>query len=222
MLLVIIVVLLIVDRVGNYIAERVAANTIKSSQGLSSTPDVDISGFPFITQLIARDFDKITVTAKDVPIQKDRDLLNLSRLQIVLHHVTAPVDLSSVHADTATAAATVSYAELSKRLGVDVSYAGNGRVKASKSLTIAGTPVTLQLTAAPAVVDGVLSFGQVAINGLGSLQLRIPDNVRQIFEQQFSLQGFPFGLRVQSMSVDSDGIQLVLAGSNLTYHRQSS
>src|SRR6478609_10912606 len=45
------------DRIGNYVAEPVAANTIKTSQDLPSKPDVDIGGFPFLTQLVARDFD---------------------------------------------------------------------------------------------------------------------------------------------------------------------
>jgi hypothetical protein len=221
-LLVLAVLLVAADRIGNYVAERVAANTIKSSQDLRSTPDVDIGGFPFLTQLIGRDFDKITVTAKDVPLNRNRDVLDLSQLQVTLHSITAPRDLSSVHADSATADASVTYAELSKRLGGEVSYAGDGRVKASKSVTVGGRTFTAQITAAPILVNGALSFTKVAINGLGSLADQLPDDVKKLFDQRFSLQGFPFGLRVDSLRVDSDGIELVLSGSDLTYRRGSS
>jgi hypothetical protein len=221
-LLVLAAVLIAVDRVGNYVAERVAANTIKSSQDLPSTPDVDIGGFPFLTQLIARDFDEVTITAHDVPINRNADVLDLSRLQVTLHHVTAPIDLSSVHADTATADATVTYAELSKRLGAQISYAGDGRIKAAKSVTIGGQTVTLQLSAAPVIVNGALSFTKTVINGLGSLQDRLPDSIRQLFEQRISLQGFTFDLQIQSLRVGADGVELTLTGSDLTYHRSST
>jgi hypothetical protein len=221
-LLVLAAVLIAVDRVGNYVAERVAANTIKSSQDLPSTPDVDIGGFPFLTQLIARDFDEVTITAHDVPINRNADVLDLSRLQVTLHHVTAPIDLSSVHAESATADATVSYAELSKRLGAQISYAGDGRIKATKSVTIGGQTVTLQLSAAPVIVNGALSFTKTVINGLGSLQDRLPDSIRQLFERRISLQGFPFDLQIQSLRVGADGVELTLTGNDLTYDRSST
>ncbi len=209
-----------VDRIGNYVAEQVAANTIKTSQELPSKPDVDIGGFPFLTQLVARDFDTVTITAHDVPIDKNRDLLDLAKVTVTLHHVTAPADLSSVHAESAVATAIVTYAELSKRLGVDVSYAGDGRVKATKTLTLGNNQVNLQLSTAPILVDGALSFTKTAINGLGSIQL--PDVVQQIFQEKFSLQNFPFGVRVQSLRVTDAGIELTLTGTDLTYDRSST
>ena len=216
------VLLVAVDRIGNYVAEQVAANTIKTSQDLPSKPDVDIGGFPFLTQLISRDFDTVTITAHGVPIDQNRDVLDLSKVTVTLHHVTAPTDLSSVHADTATATAVVSYAELSKRLGVDVSYAGDGRVKASKTVTIGDNSLNLQLSAAPVIADGALSFTKTAVNGLGSLSGQLPDVVQQIFQAKFSLQNFPFGVRVQSLRVTDAGIELTLTGSDLTYDRSSS
>jgi hypothetical protein len=209
-----------IDRIGNYVAEQVAANTIKTSQDLPSKPDVDIGGFPFLTQLVARDFDEITITAHNVPIDKNRDLLDLSKVTVTLHHVTAPTDLSSVHADNAVATAIVSYAELSKRLGADVSYAGDGRVQAEKTLTIGDNTLNLQLSSAPIIADGALSFTKTAINGLGSVEL--PDIVQQIFQEKFSLQNFPFGVRIQSLRVTDAGIELTLTGSDLTYDRSSS
>ena len=127
-----------------------------------------------------------------------------------------------MHADAATATAVVSYAELSKRLGVDVSYAGDGRVKASKTVTIGDNSLNLQLSAAPVIADGALSFTKTAVNGLGSLSGQLPDVVQQIFEEKFSLQNFPFGVRVQSLRVTDAGIELTLTGSDLTYDRSSS
>src|ERR671930_802776 len=81
----ILALLVVIDRVGDYVAERIAADTIKSAQHLPSRPDVDIAGFPFLNQLITGKYDKITVTADDVPVGTTARPLVLSRVQVVLH-----------------------------------------------------------------------------------------------------------------------------------------
>ena len=49
------------DRAGNVIAERTVATTVQRSQHLAHKPDVDIAGFPFLTQLAAGKFGKVTL-----------------------------------------------------------------------------------------------------------------------------------------------------------------
>src|SRR3954469_2456645 len=150
---VLVVLLVVADRVGNYVGERVAANTIKESQHLSSTPSVDIAGFPFLTQLAAGDFDKVTIRADDIPVGNQTRELDLAHLNVVLHGVSVPRDLSSVHADSAVATAKVTYAELSRTLGVHVTYAGNGRVRATTSVTVLGRTISGSITARPRLHD---------------------------------------------------------------------
>src|SRR6266487_1277477 len=85
---VLIALLVAADRVGLYVAERLAGDTIESSQDLSSRPDVDIGGFPFLNQAITGNYDKITVTAHDVPVGLPGRPLNISQVRVVLHQLT--------------------------------------------------------------------------------------------------------------------------------------
>src|SRR5256885_4227247 len=89
---VLLVLLLIADRVGVAVAERVAGDTLESSEHLNSRPDVDIAGFPFLTQVATGNYDKITVTADDVTVGQQIHLLEISRLVVVLHDLTVSRD----------------------------------------------------------------------------------------------------------------------------------
>lgn len=218
-LVVIVLLLLAADRIGVYVAERAAGKTLETSQHLPSRPDVDIAGFPFLTQLAGRKFDRITVDAKDVPIGQGQQLLELSRLHVVLHTLTVSRDFTTVHADSADATATATFAELSRTLGVDVRYAGAGRITATKSVTVAGRTFTGTITTRPQLVGGALSFVTTRVNQANQLEANVADALGRVFDLDIPLQGIPFHVRVTSLRVESDGVILGLAGSDLSYAR---
>lgn len=216
--LVILVVLLVAaDRIGVYIAERTAGSTIQSSQKLGSRPDVDITGFPFLTQLAAGKFDEIIVTAKNVPVDKNTPVLDISRLRVVLHTITVSRDFSRVHADTANATATITFDDLHQALGLDVSYAGNGRIRATERVSVGGTAVSATLTTQPALVNGALTFTRTAVNGAGQLSQAATSALTKVFDVTVPLQGLPFKVRVTSLRVDKGGVLIDLSGKDLTY-----
>ncbi len=62
----IIVVLVALDFGAKAFAESEAASQIKK-QGFPKKPDVSIAGFPFLTQVITRDFHQITITSSNIP-----------------------------------------------------------------------------------------------------------------------------------------------------------
>ncbi|MCW2595304.1 MAG: Secreted protein [Jatrophihabitans sp.] len=216
--LVILVVLLVVaDRVGNYVAERTAGNTIQQSQHLTSRPDVNIGGFPFLTQLAAGHFDKITVTASHVPVGSASVPLQVAQVHVEFDGVTVSRAFSSVHANTANAIALVNYADLSKTLGVDLAYAGNGRIKASKSVSLAGRTLSAEVTTQPILANGALSFGSTQINGAGQLSGEVTALLNKVFDVSVPLQGIPFQIQVKSLTVDERGLHINLTGANLSY-----
>jgi hypothetical protein len=222
-LLVVVVVLLAAlfaaDRAGAAIAERIAGTTIENSQHLNSRPGVDIAGFPFLTQLTSRNFDKVTIVARGVPVDRNADRLDLTRVQVVLNRVRVARDFSSVEADSATATASVDYAELSKRLQLDVSYAGGGRVKAAKTLTVLGRTLSPSISAAPHLTGTTISFGSVRVDGLGALSGQLTPSLTGAFGLTVPLSRIPFDVQVRSVAANADGLSLVLTGSNLTYSR---
>ncbi|MFN2561492.1 MAG: DUF2993 domain-containing protein [Jatrophihabitans sp.] len=212
-----VVLLVAADRIGLYLAERTAGNTIQSSQKLSDRPAVQVSGFPFLTQLAAGDFDQVTVTARDVPVGERVHLLDISRIKVVLHKVTVARDFSRVSAQTANATASVSFAELGRTLGMDVAYAGGGRIKATKKVTVLGDTVQASVTTRPALVDGALSFTATAINGAGELGDQVTSALNSVFDLAVPLQGIPFKIRVRSLQVDGSGMHIAFTGSHLIY-----
>lgn len=216
---VILVLLLVTDRVGDYVAERIAGDTIESAQDLNSRPDVDIAGFPFLNQLITGKYDKITVTADDVPVGTAAHRLVVSRVQVVLHALTVSRNFHSVHADSANATATVSYAELSDTLGVQVGYAGGGRIRASKTVTVAGVSARADVTTRPTLSDGALSFSGTAVDDAGSLSASLTSALERIFDIDIPLRGVQFDVRVRGLEVGENGVTLELTGHDLAYSR---
>jgi hypothetical protein len=213
------VLLLVADRVGDAVAERVAGDTLQSSQDLEHRPDVDIAGFPFLNQLATGHYDKITVTAQDVPLGSRARGLSLNQLRVVLHHLSVSRSFSHFHADSASATGTIGLDQLGEALGINLTYAGNGRVAVTKNVTIAGQTLHLQVTAKPYLHDGSLAFTDTSIAGAGGVTGAAISSVAEAFGISIPLQDIPFDVRVRSLSVSSDGVVIALVGQDLVYTR---
>lgn len=213
----VVALLVVLDRVGRYVAERIAGDTIQTSQNLNSRPNVDIAGFPFLNQFATGKYDKVTITADDVPVGQTARRLVLSRVRVVLHSLTVSRDFQNLHAARADATATITYDELGNTLGVQLGYAGDGRVRASKTVTVAGVSVAAAVTARPHVADGALSFADPAIDQPGVLGTAAAAALRQLFDVRIPLNGVRFGVRVRSLHAEPNGVTVALTGRDLAY-----
>ncbi len=211
------ILLVVADRVGVYVAERAAGDTLESSQHLDSRPEVDIAGFPFLTQLAAGNFDKVTVTAERVPVGPQLHLLVISHLQVVLHNLSVSRDFHSVHAETASATAIATFGELGKTLGVDLGYAGNGRIRATKTVTVGGVSAEATVTARPTLANGVLSFSATSVDHADTLGSAVAASLEEIFQLAIPLRDIPFDVHVQALEVGQSGVTLELTGRDLGY-----
>jgi hypothetical protein len=206
------------DRFALAYAEDRAATSLQESQSLSSKPDVDVAGFPFLTQFAASKYDKVTITADDVEVGTSRSL-SIDKVAVQLHDVTTTRNLSVIRAKTAQADARIAYAELSRTLGVPVRAGSNGRLVAEPSVTIAGqrfsAPVSAVVHASSA--DGI-SFDDTKVLGVS-----IPDFAAQalarVFNDHISLDRLPFHVDVTGIDVTPDGLVLHLSGHDLVYER---
>ncbi|HKC29777.1 MAG TPA: DUF2993 domain-containing protein [Jatrophihabitans sp.] len=214
---VVLALLIALDRVGVYVADRAAADTIKSSQHLNSAPSVDIAGFPFLTQLISGHYDQVTISASDVPVGSGS--LQLSRVHVVLHSLTVSHGFHTVHAKSADATGLITYAALSKALGVTVRYAGDGRITAAKTLTAAGVTVRGRITTRPQLRDGALAFTDTSVADAGPLGDEALNLLTRAFTVAIPLRGIPFQVRAERLKLDNTGIVLSLGGQDLAYSR---
>lgn len=213
------VLLVAADRIGQYVAERVAGNTLQTSQHLPSRPDVSVGGFPFLTQLATGHYDHVTVTAKDVPLDSANQALTVSRLQVVLHKLTVSRSFHLFRAKTATAAATIGYAQLGKALGFDVGYAGAGRVRATRQVSIGGTTIRGTVTSRPELNGTALAFTDSTVSGVGQASAAVSAALNRVFAVRLPLDAIPFDIHPTALLATSAGIVLDLAGSNLSYER---
>ncbi|WP_375482983.1 DUF2993 domain-containing protein [uncultured Jatrophihabitans sp.] len=215
-LLVLVVLLVVLDRGGDLVAERIAADNLKSSQHLTSRPDVSIDGVPFLTQFARGKYDHVSVDADDLPVA--RRTVRISRLHVDLNQLTVSRDFSTFHVNSATAHATISYADLSRRLGITVRYAGNHRIRASKSfdLPVVGT-VSPSISVLPQLVNGALTFGKSSINGAGDSLGLVSSALNKLFDVTIPFDGLPFDIKVRSLTADATGLQGRFVGADLTY-----
>jgi len=220
-LLVVLAVLVVVaDRVGLLVAERQIAKRVQSSQDLDRRPSVDIEGFPFFTQVLANRYPTVHLTAQDLMVGSSDRRVRLADLDARLHDVKTIDNFSGVSVETADGMAVLSYAELSRALGVTLSYAGGGRVQGSSSVEVLGQTVTGTASAAVGVAGGdELTFSSVRV-GVPQAGISIPkevtDQLSSLFESKLSLRGLPFHLRIQRLVADEDGVHIAATARGLT------
>ncbi|MGN6605436.1 MAG: LmeA family phospholipid-binding protein [Jatrophihabitans sp.] len=226
--------LVVVDRVGVGIAEDRAAQTLKSSQGLASTPSVDITGFPFLTQVAGKEFDEIDVTAHQVPLGSNGVTITADTLHVTMQQVGFDYGFKQVTVGHGTGTAVLTYRQLTSVLdqalpGVTLSY-GGATDKVRASATVPGSfPViggrTVGLTLDPKLAGDAVNFGVSAVTGLpsgiaGFLLDQITSRLGDLVGKRIPLDEIPFQLRVADVSAQADGIAVRLTGDRLTFHRR--
>lgn len=148
----------IADRVAVGFAEDKAADKIKTTEGLASTPDVSIEGFPFLTQVVGGELDDVKIGIKDYEASTGgtnaaAGTIRIDDLNAEMHGVAFNSDYSSATATSATGTASISYAELLKAAKAEptqvasgvtaqvigLSDGGNGKIKVTVEATVLGT-----------------------------------------------------------------------------------
>jgi hypothetical protein len=213
------VLFVVADRVALHFAEDKAASTLQSSQHLSTKPDVSVGGFPFLTQLLAGEFDDVTISADNISV--GNNAMTLKSVVVHLQHVTVPRDYSSVRARTAQADAQAGYDQLSQALHVQVSNGGHGRLVAKPTVHIAGQTFTGTVSAVPqASSQRGITFTNPKLKVSGvQLPSVAAHALVSVFSRAISLAGLPFHITVTGVSVTDTGLVLHLSGRNLVYQR---
>lgn len=218
-LVVLLALLLVADRVGASLASNAVAAEVQSSTRLSSEPEVEVTGFPFLTQALAGRYDRVEVGATDVPAG---DLV-LSRLDTTLTGVQLPLSdalsgsVDRVPVEGVRARALVGYSELARRAGdrqLTVAPAGD-RVRVTGSVEVLGRTLSATAVSRVEVVEGDLvvtaeayevgseTADDLLTRALGDrLDLRIP------------VTGLPYGLQVSGVEIEPAGVVVLATASD--------
>ncbi|WP_328318275.1 LmeA family phospholipid-binding protein [Streptomyces sp. NBC_00388] len=220
-LLIIVVVLgglfVLADRIAVHVADNKAADRIRSSEGLSASPDVDIKGFPFLTQVLDKKLGRVDVTLKGVEASASGRQVRITEVRAELHDVKVSSTFSSAVAARASGSAHISYADLTKASASDakVAYGGNGKVKVTGSVAVLGRTVSRSVTSTVTMVgsdrikvhaDTVPGEGIPGLEGL----------VRQRTDFVSAVGGLPAGLKLSEVRATPDGVDIGVTGTDVS------
>jgi hypothetical protein len=212
-LVVILVLLLIGDFAAKAYTENQMASQVKSSLGLSGKPNVTIQGFPFLTQLIARDFNTVDITASNETITTSSvgsGLLEIASLNATLHgmHIHG---FKSATIDQFNASALITFTALGNvggiPQGITLTADGPNLVKATIDLGPFSDSAVAQVTqSGPNQINvKVIDAGGIPASALGNLA-----------NFSFSIPKLPAGVTIQSVSVTQQGVRITAVGHNTT------
>jgi LmeA-like phospholipid-binding len=229
--------LVIADRVGRSVAEQKVAEQVtqqadKQDIKFGQSPTVDITGFPFLTQVIAGKYDKVLVHMRDIQAQA----YSVPKLDVAATGVHAKVTdvlngSGPITADQVDGTATIGYGylqqvaaeQIGKQVNVqDLRLSGdNGRLTIHASVSVLGQQIKL--------------IGQTKLTLTGNNKVRIdvlkitPDGVElpgyakgaldQLAGQlstELDLPDLPYHLRLSGVEAASDGLRVTAGAANVS------
>ncbi|WP_447038822.1 LmeA family phospholipid-binding protein [Streptomyces sp. DSM 118878] len=129
------------DRWALLYAEHEAADKLKDQMNLSAAPEVDIEGFPFLTQVLDKRLDRVKVTVPDVAA----DRVSLAKVSATATDVRidgdGPTSVKGARIGAMNGEVLLSFEDLNRELGASqVTFTGKGRdqVLARGTLPVAG------------------------------------------------------------------------------------
>jgi len=221
------VVLLGLDVGARTAAETAVATRVKASQGLSQQPDVQVHGFPFLTQALSGRYQQVDVRMRGVAVGNE---LALERLDARLTGVHLPPSAllrstgTSIPVDQVHLTGTASFAALNVAVASAVpadlatlhfSDGGDGQVKVTARYRVLGAPMTLTGRAMVSLSDGTLRMS-LSRDTLAQLPSALRGTVSEWLSRSVPLQRLPLGLVADRLSVHPDGITVTADASHVT------
>jgi hypothetical protein len=212
--IVLLILLVIGDRVALAVTENDMASQFRAS-GLPVKPSVTIEGFPFLTQLAAKDFNKVDISASNVPAGP----VTINSIHATINglHISSYSSTASAKVDHMTATAFISLGALAAAggvgggTGITVTPDGANKVKITAGLGGFSDTEEAQITqTGPQTISIKVLPSNSAVGSLlssfGSFSFSLPP-------------GVPASLRITSLTLNSQGLTVSAAASNATFSK---
>lgn len=224
----------IADRVAVGFVEDKAADRIKTTEGLASTPDVSIEGFPFLTQVAGGELDDVKIGIKNYEASTGgtsaaASTIRIDDLSAEMHGVVFNGDYSSATANSATGTASISYDELLKAARAEptqvasgvtaqvigLSDGGNGKIKVTVEATVLGhkLPQPVSVLSSVSVSGGTV---KVHADSLPKLGVELAEGrIRAITDFQQKIDELPGGIQLDKVEAAKSGVDISVKGSDV-------
>jgi hypothetical protein len=222
-LVVVLGLLVVADRVGVAVAEDQVAQQLADSGGLAGTPEVDITGFPFLTQAVSGRYDdvRISLTADELGQPAG------TRAEVSLRGVHVPLSdvLSSsvqqIPVDRVDGTASLSYALLASQLGGDATVAPEGDgLRVTRTVDVLGFEFPLR-AAGTVTLDGqdlVVDVSDASAAGV-SVPGFVLAAAADLLDFRYPVPALPFGLQLTSVRVRTHGVDVEVEGRDTVLSR---
>ncbi|HET9518752.1 MAG TPA: DUF2993 domain-containing protein [Actinoplanes sp.] len=221
----------VVDRLGasyaeQLIADRVAAQ-VADNGATSAAPDVTIGGVPFVTQVLAGEYQQITIGLRDFKGPAGNgQTVRLPLLDIRANDVRAPLAAirsgsGQIVATTVTGVGTVDYAGLAELVGRDGIALGerDGKLTMRGPVEALGRTFTITGTAELTVVDDVLRvrFAELTAEGVTGLPAvqDLLDSYAKDVSVDVKLPKLPLRLAVTAVQPRPEGLVVTAAADEV-------
>jgi LmeA-like phospholipid-binding len=200
----------VADRVGVAVAEDQVADRIAEQGDLAGPPEVDITGFPFLTQAVSGRYDevRIALTAADLgqPEGTDADVA-LRGVEVPLSDVLAG-SVQQVPVDRIDGTATLSYALLSAQLGGDTRLEREGDgLRITRTVELVGQQVPLTATGDLTLDGSDLVVDVDEASGAGvELPGFVIDRASDLLDLRYTVPPLPFGLQLTGVRPADGGV----------------
>ncbi|MGY1732210.1 DUF2993 domain-containing protein [Geodermatophilus sp. SYSU D01045] len=206
-----VVLALVADPVAEGVAEDRVAEALRDAGGLAGTPDVDVRGWPFLTQAVSGTYDDVRISLTAAELGQPEGTTADVRLRGA--HVPLPDAVSGsvreVPVDRVDGTATLSYALLAQQLGGDTTVAREGDgLRVTRTVEVLG--YTVPLTAAGTVsLDGedlVVDVEEADAAGV-DVPGFVVDRASDLLDLRYPVE-LPFGLRLTGLRPADAGVEV--------------
>jgi LmeA-like phospholipid-binding len=204
--------LVLVDRVAVGYAEGQVATQLAEKGDLQGTPEVDIAGFPFLTQAVGGRYDDVRISLTAAELGQPEG----TRADVTLRGVEVPLSsvvsgsVEEVPVESVDGTATLSYALLSEQLGGDTTLRREGDgLRITKTVDVVGQTLPLTAVGTVTLEGNELVVDVEEASGAG---VEIPDflveRVADSLDLRYAVPALPFGLQLTDVTPAEDGVDI--------------
>ena len=204
--------LVLVDRVSVGYAEGQVATQLAEKGDLQGTPEVDIAGFPFLTQAVGGRYDDVRIALTAAELAQPEG----TRADVTLRGVQVPLSsvlsgsVEEVPVESVDGTATLSYALLSEQLGGDTTLRREGDgLRITKTVDVLGQSLPLTAVGTVTLEGNELVVDVGAASGAG---VEVPgflvDRVADSLDLRYAVPALPFGLQLTDVAPAEDGVDI--------------
>ncbi|MDB1087966.1 DUF2993 domain-containing protein [Streptomyces sp. ACA25] len=212
------------DRLAVRFAEGEVASKAHSGLDLHAEPGVSIKGFPFLTQVVGKELERVDLDLNGFEVEIDGEQATLDGLDVELYDVRLENNYSDAVATRATGSGLMSYAELSALAGTEGGFGlqfgpGEGN-QVEIRITVLDRAVGPALTSDIAVDGNIVQMQVGDIPSLEELPVLgsipgIESTLRERIDRERELAGLPSGLALSEARATDDGLELTVEGTDV-------